>query len=155
IPALNEAPNIAATIASLRRQQANEIIVVDGGSSDDTLAQAQGADMVLQGTRGRAAQMNLGAAHATGDLLLFLHAACTLEDGALCAVERVLAQRSVVAGCFRMRVTASGALFRCIDGCATARVGLTGIVYGDQGLFVRREMFDAVGGFPLVRLMED
>jgi rSAM/selenodomain-associated transferase 2 len=155
IPALNEAPSIAATIASLRRQQPHEILVVDGGSEDDTRAQAKAADLVLQGSPGRAVQMNTGAARATGDVLLFLHADCTLEDGALGAVERVLAQPSVVAGCFRMRVTASGLLYRCIDGCATARVALTGIVYGDQGLFVRREVFDAVGGFPAVRLMED
>jgi rSAM/selenodomain-associated transferase 2 len=154
-PALNEETGIAATLANLRAQQPDEIIVVDGGSTDDTLARATGADLVLKGPRGRAAQMNHGAAHATGDALLFLHADCQLEAGALDAVRRALAHSRTVAGCFRMRVCAEGLLYRSIDACATARVRLTGIIYGDQGLFLRRETFQAVGGFPLVRLMED
>jgi rSAM/selenodomain-associated transferase 2 len=155
IPMLNEATTIAATIQAVRRQGPREIIVVDGGSSDDTVLQAADADLVVASDRGRARQMNTGAAVAQGDLLLFLHADCHLEEGALSAAVECLRRRRVVAGCFRMQVQAAAAIYRLIGFCATARVRLTGIVYGDQGLFVRREDFMGVGGFPEVRLMED
>jgi hypothetical protein len=99
--------------------------------------------------------MNAGAAAATGSVLLFLHADCALEDGALAEAERCLAARGVVAGCFRMTVRADGWLYRSLDACATARVRLTGLAYGDQGLFLRRATFERLGGFPPLRLMED
>jgi rSAM/selenodomain-associated transferase 2 len=155
LPTLNEADCIAGAITSLRRLGPCEIIVADGGSRDDTLARAGGADLVLSGPRGRAAQMNHGAAHARGDVLVFLHADCTLEAGALATARRSLARPGVAAGCFRMTVTAPGLTFRLIDAAATLRVRLTGIAYGDQGLFVRRDMFDRVGGFPAMGFMED
>jgi rSAM/selenodomain-associated transferase 2 len=155
IPALNEAANVAATIASVRAESPHEILVVDGGSTDATCDQARAADRVLSGPRGRAAQMNHGAAHATGDALLFLHADCQLEGGALESVRRSLGRRGVIAGCFHMRVQARHWLYRLIDAAATARVRLTGIAYGDQGLFLRRETFEEAKGFPLLRLMED
>jgi rSAM/selenodomain-associated transferase 2 len=129
--------------------------VADGGSTDTTCRLAREADLLVHGPRGRAAQMNLGAAHATGDMLLFLHADCSLEAGGLNGAERLLTKRGVAAGCFRMRVRARGLLYRSIDACATARVRLTGLVYGDQGLFLRRELFERLGGFPRLRLMED
>ncbi len=155
IPTLNEASCIAATLRQLRRQEPDEILVVDGGSSDDTVALAAAADRVLDALPGRAAQMNHGAACARGDVLLFLHADCTLQSGALATIHECLARPSVVAGCFRMRVAASGIRFRCIDACATARVQLSGLVYGDQGLFLRRDVFERAGGFPPVRFLED
>lgn len=155
MPTLNEESCIAAAVAELRAQRPEEIIVVDGGSSDQTRARAVAADQVLLGTAGRAVQMNLGAAHARGDVLLFLHADCTLEPGALEEAERLLRGPRVAAGCFAMRVTAPGVLYRSIDFCATARVRLTGLVYGDQGLFLRRRLFERLGGFPSLRLMED
>ena len=155
LPTLNEADCIAEAIAAARRLGPCEIIVVDGGSMDDTLARAAGADLVLVGPRGRAAQMTHGADHARGDVLVFRHADCTLEAGALDAARRCLARPGVVAGCFRMTVTAKGISYRLIDSAATMRVRLTGIVYGDQGLFVRRDVFDRVGGFPALRFMED
>jgi rSAM/selenodomain-associated transferase 2 len=155
IPALNEESAIAETVRSLRGERPHEIIVVDGGSSDGTREKASAADKVLLGPRGRAAQMNHGAAHASGEALLFLHADCRLEAGALGAVRPHLMRRGTVAGCFRMRVLADGWLYRMIDAAATARVRLTGIIYGDQGLFLRRDTFAAVAGFPPLRLMED
>jgi rSAM/selenodomain-associated transferase 2 len=155
IPTLNEAAYIAQTLRSVRAEKPREILVVDGGSSDATCELAREADRVLHGPRGRAFQMNLGAEHAAGDVLLFLHADCTLEPGALHAAEKCLGRRAVVAGCFRMTVTAPGPAYRLLDACATARVRLTGLIYGDQGLFVERQCFERIGGFPPLSLMED
>src|SRR5437868_9660261 len=112
IPTLNEAACVAGTIASLRLQSPREVIVADGGSRDATLDLARAADLVVRAQRGRAAQMNAGAARARGDHLLFLHADCTLADGAISAIEPILARRRVIAGCFTMRVTAPGRAFR-------------------------------------------
>ncbi len=155
IPTLNEAACVAQTLGSVRAEDPREVIVVDGGSTDSTCELARAADLVLHAPRGRATQMNHGAAHATGDILLFLHGDCTLEPGALRAAEQCLDRRGVAAGCFRMTVTAPGLVYRLIDACATARVRLTGLVYGDQGLFLERRLFEQVGGFPALRLMED
>lgn len=155
IPTLNEAACLPDALRRLRALRPHEILVVDGGSTDGTCSLAVDADRLLQGPRGRAVQMNHGAAHATGDVLLFLHADCWLEDGALAAVENCLARRGVAAGCFRMCVEAAGWLYRCIDFCATARVQLTGLIYGDQGFFLKRQLFRQLGGFPPLRFMED
>lgn len=155
IPTWNEAGCIAATIRSLREQPAAEIIVVDGGSVDDTLALARDADQVLTSQPGRAFQMNAGALQARSDLLLFLHADCRLQTGAISAVEKTLARPEILGGCFSMRVDTDGWGFRSIDACASARVRWTGVVYGDQGLFLRREDFERLGGFPAIRFMED
>jgi rSAM/selenodomain-associated transferase 2 len=155
IPTLNEAACVGEAIRSVRAQGPLEIIVADGGSTDATRQAAAGADLFLEAPRGRANQMNAGAARARGDVLVFLHADCTLEGGALAEAEAALRRPGVGAGCFRMTVTADGALYRLIDACASARVRLTGIAYGDQGLFLRREHFEHLGGFPPLRLMED
>jgi rSAM/selenodomain-associated transferase 2 len=155
IPTLNEESCLGETLRLLRQHRPQEIIVVDGGSSDATCRLAAAADRLLHGPRGRALQMNLGADHARGDVLLFLHADCSLEAGALAEAGRCLRNAGVAAGCFTMSVRARGLLYRSIDACATARVRLTGLVYGDQGLFLRRELFRRLGGFPPLRLMED
>jgi rSAM/selenodomain-associated transferase 2 len=155
IPTLNEASCLAANLALLRSQKPHQIIVVDGGSTDATLAAAAGADVVAKAPRGRASQMNAGATQATGDVLLFLHADCALEAGALEQAEQILCRPGVAGGCFTMNVCARGTLYRAIGACATARVRLTGLIYGDQGLFLRRDLFKRLGGFPRLDLMED
>jgi rSAM/selenodomain-associated transferase 2 len=155
IPTLDEAGCIAETIRSLRVQEPLEIIVVDGGSTDATAKGASAADRFIISRPGRALQMNAGAAAASGDVLLFLHADCRLEQGSLPQAERLLKRRSVVAGCFRMSVDARGFVYRCIEFSATARVRLTGLAYGDQGLYLRRDLFKHLGGFPPIQLMED
>lgn len=155
IPTLNEETTLAETLHLLRLHKPDEVIVADGGSTDATCRLAAGADRLVTSPCGRALQMNAGAAASRGDILLFLHADCSLEAGALEAARHVLGKRGVAAGCFRMKVRAHGLLYRSIDYCATARVRLTGIAYGDQGLFVRRELFERLGGFPRLGLMED
>jgi rSAM/selenodomain-associated transferase 2 len=155
IPTLNEESCLADTIRSVRALQPLEIIVVDGGSSDGTAAAAAGADAFLCAPRGRAVQMNHGARRACGELLLFLHADCTLEAGALEAARRCLRLPGVVACCFRQTVVADHRLYRAVDLCANLRVRLTGMAYGDQGLCIRRPIFEALAGFPELPLMED
>jgi len=155
IPTLNEEGCISETLRGLHAQGVHQVIVVDGGSSDGTCGQASAADLVLHSAPGRAVQMNCGAARATGTYLLFLHADCALEAGALEEAERRLHATAAIAACFRMTVRGRGLLYRSIDACATARVRLTGLIYGDQGLFLRREDFERLGGFPCYRLMED
>jgi rSAM/selenodomain-associated transferase 2 len=155
IPTLNEESCLAETLRSVHRQRPHELLVADGGSTDATCRLAGEAAQLVQAPPGRAVQMNCGAARATGDVLLFLHADCTLEEGALEEAEQRLGRRGVIAGCFTMTVRASGPLYRCLDFFATARVRLTGLVYGDQGLFLRRQTFEKLGGFPPLRLMED
>lgn len=155
IPTLNEESCLGETLQSLRQQRPLEIIVADGGSADGTCWLAKEADRLVTAPRGRAFQMNAGAKAATGDTFLFLHADCTLENGALEETQRCLARRGVTAGCFTMRVRANGLLYRSIDFSATARVRLTGLVYGDQGLFLTRAWFERLGGFPSYGFMED
>jgi len=155
IPTLNEESCLERTLDRLREQRPHEVIVADGGSTDGTLRLAAEADRVIASPAGRAGQMNEGAAAATGDVLLFLHADCRLESGALEEAERCLEARGVVAGCFQMTVDGPGLLYRMIGVSATLRVRLAGLPYGDQGLFLRRDLFEELGGFPAVRLMED
>ncbi len=155
IPTLNEESCLEETLRELRRQKPHEIIVADGGSCDATCRLAAEADLVVRAPRGRAFQMNAGAARATGDILLFLHADCRLETGALSAAEACLQRRGVAAGCFRMSVATRGLLYRWIDFVAGVRVKMAGMIYGDQGLFLRRELFARLGGFPGLGLMED
>jgi rSAM/selenodomain-associated transferase 2 len=157
IPTLNEATVITETVRHLRAERPDEIVVADGSSPDGTAAAALAAGAtVVESPRGRGPQQNRGARAASGDVLLFLHADCRLEPGAIGTLRRFLARHPrVPAGCFRMRVDAGHPLFRSIDLAAHLRAGVLGIVYGDQGLFVRRDAFEAVGGFPDVPLMED
>lgn len=155
IPTLNEAPQIADAIASARALEPAEIIVVDGGSTDDTLAAARLADQVVTAARGRASQQNAGAAASHGDVVLFLHADCRLEPDGLSQITTVLADARYVGGCFQQTIDAGGVRFRWLERGNSLRVKLWGLAYGDQGIFVRRKVFDRLGGYPTLNLMED
>ncbi len=155
IPTLNEAAGIAQTIERTRTLGPCEIIVVDGGSDDGTIATASSADQCLTSTRGRAFQQNAGAAVAQGDVLLFLHADCWLEEGAFDALRRALSDERCVAGCFRQTIDADGWAYRLLEQGNALRVQCIKWAYGDQALFVRRDVFQRVGGFPEMELMED
>lgn len=169
IPTLDEEYVLPDALASLERQNFDlpfEVILSDGGSRDGTVAtferltrswpaRSGPALVVAAPSPGRAVQMNAGARAARGDVLLFLHADTCLPPGAARAVAGALIDPGVVGGGFRHRFRESGPLLRVISGYATARSVLRGIHYGDQAMFVRRSVFDALGGFPDVPLFED
>jgi rSAM/selenodomain-associated transferase 2 len=155
IPTLNEAANIADLIAQTRDIGDCEIVVVDGGSTDDTCRQAVNADRVLNSPPGRARQQNLGAASCRGDVLLFLHADCRLPSTALDAIRAALADGRVVGGCFQQHLDSPGLRYRWIERGNVWRVRLFKLAYGDQAIFVRRTVFENLGRFPELRLMED
>jgi rSAM/selenodomain-associated transferase 2 len=145
---------IAATLAPLREPEVLEVIVVDGESSDGTAERARPlADRVLEAPAGRARQMNVGAAAARGDLLLFLHADSLVPAGFAAAI--VGACRDAIGGRFDIQLDAPGLAFRVIERAISIRSRLSGIFTGDQGLFIRREVFEALGGFPDQPLCED
>lgn len=156
VPTLNEAGTITATLLALQpwRGDRCELIVVDGGSADATVARAAPlADRVLASAPGRARQMNAGAAVAVGRALWFLHADTCVPPAAVPALRAALG----VAGWGRFDVRLSGGhpLLRVIERAMNLRSRWSGIATGDQGLFVRRDWFERVGGFPDIELMED
>lgn len=158
IPALNEAQSIAATLEALHglRGDGHEVIVVDGGSADDTATVARGlADRVLEAPRGRARQMNAGAAIARGDVLLFLHADTLLPAQAGALILDGCRNSGRRWGRFDLRLSGAGAVLRLTERLINGRSRLSGIATGDQGIFVERALFEAVGGFPDIPLMED
>ncbi len=154
---LNEAAGIAGFLQSLAsvRSDAVELIVVDGGSTDQTLALAMPhVNRVLQSAKGRAVQMNAGAAVAGGSVLLFLHADTQLPTGALDAIDRVVAQGASW-GRFDVRIQGRSPWLKLVSTMMNWRSRLSGIATGDQAMFVTRAAFHAVGGFPQIALMED
>jgi rSAM/selenodomain-associated transferase 2 len=158
IPCLNEADGIAATLQSLTplRARGVEIVVVDGGSVDTTAALARPlADRVVTSTRGRALQMNAGAALARGDILLFLHADCRLPVSADGLIVDGLNRTQKTWGRFDVVLTGHHPLLRGVGALMNLRSRLTGVSTGDQGLFVTRSLFEAAGKFPSIALMED
>lgn len=156
MPVLNEADAIEATLQALAplRARGVEVIVADGGSCDGTLALARPlADRVLAAPRGRATQMNAGAAAAAGDALLFLHADTRLPDDADLLVLAAL-RDGAEWGRFDVRFDAGGA-FALIAAMMNLRSRWTGIATGDQAMFMTRDAFARAGGFPPIALMED
>lgn len=158
VPALNEAAQIERALRSLSGMRARgaEVIVVDGGSRDGTPDLARPlADRVISAQRGRARQMNSGAAHAGGDVLMFLHCDCTLPDNADLLVRDALSESDAAWGRFDVRIEGAHSLFRVIAAMMNARSRLTGIATGDQAIFVRMNVFEKAGRFPDIPLMED
>jgi rSAM/selenodomain-associated transferase 2 len=156
VPALDEAAQIAATLEALAplRAAGHEVIVVDGGSADATAAIAAPlADRVIQAPRGRARQMNAGAAIATGEGLLFLHADTRLPAHAADLVRDALERRGW--GRFDVRIEGRSRWLAVVAFCMNWRSRLTGIATGDQAMFMRRDVFARAGGFADIPLMED
>jgi rSAM/selenodomain-associated transferase 2 len=158
VPALNEAAEIARTLAPLQamRGRGCEVIVADGGSTDATAEIASSfADRVIAAPRGRASQQNAGAAVARGAILLFLHADTHLPEHADDLVIGGLMASGRGWGRFDVRLTGRHPALRVVERMMNVRSRLTGIATGDQAIFVRRDLFGRMGGFPQIPLMED
>ena len=157
MPVLNEAAEIEAALRALTpfRQRGVEVIVADGGSRDGTAGLARlFADYVITAPRGRASQMNAGAAAAHGDIFLFLHADTRLPENADTIVLDSIARSGRAWGRFDVRIDGGG-LLALVSLAMNWRSRLTGIATGDQAIFVTRTTFEAIGGFPSIALMED
>lgn len=155
IPALNESAGIEKAVQSALDTDA-EVIVVDGGSTDDTSVRAaQAGARVEHSVRGRALQQNRGASRAGGEVLLFLHADTRLPRGYVARVFETLMDPETTAGAFRFRTDENGALMRLVESLTNIRARRFQLPYGDQGIFVRRALFESMGGFPETAIAED
>ncbi len=157
IPVLDEAPRLGDLLRELQplRRAGVELVVVDGGSRDGTPQNAMPlADRVIDAPRGRARQMNAGAAASRGDILLFLHADTVLPPGGAAAVMAAI-DGGARWGRFDVRIAGQAPLLRIVARMMNWRSRLSGIATGDQAIFVRRELFERVGGYPDLPLMED
>jgi rSAM/selenodomain-associated transferase 2 len=158
VPVLNEGESIADPLDALAdlRALGVEVIVVDGGSRDATVPRARArADRVISAPRGRALQMNAGAEKACGDVLLFLHADTRLPGDADHIVLDGIARSGRAWGRFDVKIDGDSPLLVAVAWLMNIRSRLTGIATGDQAIFVRRDAFHSVGGFPAIPLMED
>ena len=158
IPVLNEEATIGACLAQFCGVEGVELIVVDGGSKDGTqqVVKALGGAQWVQVEKAvRALQMNAGAKRATGDVFLFLHADTFLPSDGLRLIRNSLRVPDVVGGRFRLGLSEQTIGFRLVAFLSTLRSRYLGITYGDQGIYIRRETFNAVGGFPRLQLFED
>ena len=157
IPALNESGVIETAIASTTPSQNTEVIVVDGGSRDNTVALAQnmGAKAIAS-PAGRAHQMNLGAQAATGEILLFLHADTCLPAGFDALVRAALqVEQQAISGAFALRIDGASPKLRWVEWGVRWRSRFLQLPYGDQAIFLRSDTFDKIGGFPVLPIMED
>lgn len=158
VPMLNEEAELAGLFANLApfAERGAEVIIVDGGSTDQSVAIAERTGWaVVRSARGRAAQMNAGAARARGDVLLFLHADTRLPGRSCELATAALADGRFEWGRFDVRIAGERPLLRVVAAMMNGRSRLTGIATGDQAIFVTRRAFDKVGGFPDQPLMED
>ncbi len=158
IPTLNEADSIVETLKRLQplRGEGHELIVVDGGSDDQTLQLSEPfVDHAIQSHPGRARQMNRGAALATNEILLFLHADTRLPDDAEQQIDAALNRTMKVWGRFDVRLSGEHFMFRVIEWMINLRSCITGVATGDQAIFVRRGIFKLFGGYAEIPLMED
>ncbi|GAC1469217.1 MAG: TIGR04283 family arsenosugar biosynthesis glycosyltransferase [Chamaesiphon sp.] len=156
IPVLNEAGKIKEALVSLQNAADVEVIVVDGGSQDETVAVASSLGVqVLSSPVGRARQMNAGAKGACGNILLFLHADTCLPVGFDTLVREALTKPRTVAGAFELRIDAKLLGLRLVERIANWRSRSFSLPYGDQAIFIRADIFHDMGGFPDLPIMED
>ena len=155
VPVLNEEEVLRENFRHLEAlKKDSEIIFVDGGSSDGTMEIAGKLGKALKSSKGRALQMNCGAREAKGDMLLFLHADSYIEEKTLSAAyERI--KDGAIGGCFTQRLNNDKPIYRIIETIGNRRARARKIFYGDQGIFVRKDIFFNLGGFPHVSVMED
>lgn len=156
IPVLNEAAIIKPTLEKLQRYSDVEIIVIDGGSQDNTLAIAQAAKVkTLTVSGGRSAQMNAGADIAKGNILLFLHIDTSLPDNFINLITQTLEHPEIIAGAFELAIEGKKSSLRWIEALVRMRSHLFSLPYGDQAIFIRKQTFLKIGGFSQMPIMED
>ncbi len=156
IPTLNEASCLAGTLAKIWNAEDVETLIVDGGSTDRTVEIAKSCSVkVIAAKRGRATQMNKGAAAASGGILLFLHADTHLPNGFADYARRILARPEIAAGSFKLQINGAMPGLRLIERAANWRSKTLQLPYGDQALFLKTSLFRAMGGFPDIPIMED
>ena len=156
IPAINEESRVGDAVSSAFAAGASDVILADGGSQDETVAVAVRAGARVVATHaGRAIQQNRGASGCQADVLLFLHADCRLGESCCEQVRKSLQDSRVAGGSFRQSINAGGLRFRWLEWGNAWRAGFRQCPYGDQGLFVRRTVFEEIGGFEEVDLLED
>lgn len=156
IPTLNEEETIGELLRYLHRLEPSlELIVADAGSTDDTVEKAKLLATVVQSPPGRGAQMNTGARIASGDILWFLHADCRPHPASLEAMHQALSDAEIVGGAFEYNLDHQGFFFRLTEITSNAKNHLLKLIYGDMGIFVRRTVFDTMGGYREIPLMED
>ena len=156
IPVLNEEQTIRTLLQELQscRQQGHELIVVDGGSSDKTMLVARElSDKVISVNKGRATQMNAGAAQAKNEILWFLHSDTKISGEEIKIIQSALKDK--VWGRFNIKLSGTNVLFRVIETMINIRSCITGIATGDQGIFVKRDIFESLNGYADIPLMED
>ena len=155
IPVLNEAKILEKMLSQLQSELGHhELIIVDGGSIDGSVPIAEKYGKVVKSVRGRAKQLNTGAAAASGDILIFLHADIRLESGALAAVETALSS-GYVGGGFRQKIDGKNILYRAIEIAGNIRGKYLKVFYGDSGIFLTRADFEKIDGFPEIPILEE
>lgn len=155
IPVLNEAKILEQTLSRLQSELgAHELLIVDSGSTDGSVRIAERYGKVVTSARGRAKQLNAGAAAASGDIFIFLHADIWLESGALAAVETALSS-GCVGGGFRQKIDGKNILYRAIEIAGNIRGKYLRVFYGDSGIFLRRADFKKIGGFSEIPILEE
>ncbi len=155
IPVLNEAKILEQTLSRLHSELGHhELIIADGGSTDGSTHIAEKYGKVITSERGRSKQLNAGAAAASGNILIFLHADIWLEPGALAAVETALSS-GYVGGGFRQKIDGKNMLYRAIEIAGNIRGKYLKVFYGDSGIFLSRADFEQIGGFPEVPILEE
>lgn len=158
IPVLNESAHIVEQLNALQkwRDAGHEVIVVDGGSQDNSVELARPlVDHVVDSEKGRARQMNTGAAIARHHWLVFLHIDTLFSDTAMDSLMRIFSKKEIIWGRFDVRLSGHHLLFKLVSSLMNLRSRLTGIATGDQVIFVRKTVFEEIGGFPDIALMED
>ncbi|MFH1754029.1 MAG: TIGR04283 family arsenosugar biosynthesis glycosyltransferase [Candidatus Omnitrophota bacterium] len=156
IPIYNEEKILSISAQYFKElSQKAELLFVDGGSQDGSAKIAGSYAKVIRADRGRGSQMNSGARASSHSALLFLHADTSIPEDVLSSVEEALKRRGIAGGCLTQRIDKEGLIYRIIEGFGNLRARVTKVFYGDQGIFVDKEIFFELDGFPAVPVLED